>query len=221
MKTGLLLAPLLLLATAALPDDFVIAKGRLSDADFYRLVACGRPPGGICRMPLRRWPADLARDLTVTKLSDIEPVWPTTAAQIDLALDLAIDQINNAGAGIRLRRVDDNAPALIRLQVRSPRTMALISGETTQARIPAGMVMPGGASPDRITAASIVISSAIALTETNSVVLEELTQSLGLPFDISGKYYRRRSIFSQESNGVTRLTGQDITALRLHYPPTP
>ena len=55
------LLPLLLLATTASAEDFVRTTGLLGDADFYRLVTCGRPPGGRCRTPPKRWTDDLAR----------------------------------------------------------------------------------------------------------------------------------------------------------------
>jgi hypothetical protein len=75
--------------------------------------------------------------------------------------------------------------------------------------------------PDRIVGATILISSDIPLFQVNSVVLEEVTQSLGLVFDIDNPAYDRRSIFSQERNSVTVITGQDAAILRLHYPPRP
>ncbi|QBX99490.1 DUF2927 domain-containing protein [Rhodophyticola sp. CCM32] len=68
-----------------------------------------------------------------------------------------------------------------------------------------------------ITAAAIAISRDIRRREIASVILEELVQSLGLHTDIASPAYRR-SIFSEESNSVTRLNGQDLTALRRHYP---
>jgi hypothetical protein len=221
MRWSAALGLLLIAVQPALAQDFVAAKGKLSDADFYRLVACGRPPGGECRIPLRRWPPDLAADLTVTLLPTIEPVQPALASQIEASLDRAIAILNGVGAAFHLRRVDDNAPALIRVQIRSQQSMSLLSGETKRRLIPGGMVMFAAGPADRITGADIVYSAQLVLTETESVVLEELTQSLGLVFDISGDHYKRRSIFSQERNSVTVITGQDATALRLHYPPRP
>lgn len=221
MRLAALLGALVIAAQPAQAQDYVKARGKLGDADFYRLVTCGRPPGGECRLPPRRWPAELASDITVSLLPAIEPVRPAVAAQVDAALDRAIATLNAVGAAIRLRRVADNSPALIRLQIRSAQTLRLLSGETDPRLSPGGMVMFAPGPPDRITGADIVILSDIGLTETDSVVLEELTQSLGLMFDISSGYYKRRSIFSQERNSVTVITGQDATALRLHYPPRP
>ncbi|PZR00295.1 MAG: hypothetical protein DI533_06850 [Cereibacter sphaeroides] len=210
-----------LLATAASAQDFVKTKGQLSDEDFHRLVACGAQPGKDCRIPMRYWPSNTAQAITVTRLPDIDPVLPAVSAQIDAALDNAIAEINGVGAAIHLLRLPDNMPARIRLSVRSPQALRLLSHETDPRMMPAGMVLFDPGLPERITGASIVISSRILLGETKSVVLEEVMQSLGLPFDISNDYYQRRSIFSQEANAVTRLTGQDARALSLHYPPTP
>jgi hypothetical protein len=211
----------MLVPGAAGADDFVRSDGKHSDGDFFRLIACGRKPGGTCQVPIRRWTDDLARDLTVSRLADVDAVLPVTAAQIDAALTRAINEINGVGAGVQLRRIEDNAVAPIRLSIRSPRTMAAVSGETKRARVPVGMVVLDHGTGDRITGANILIGSDIPLTEVNSVVLEELVQSLGLLFDIDNTSYNRLSIFAQNSNGVTRLTGQDATALRLLYPPPP
>jgi hypothetical protein len=148
-------------------------------------------------------------------------VRPARAAQVDAALDAAITQINGAGAGLSLRRVPDNSPALIRLSIRSPATIELIAEGRGARSAPAGMVLFTPPEPDRIVGATILISSDIPLFQVNSVVLEEVTQSLGLVFDIDNPAYDRRSIFSQERNSVTVITGQDAAILRLHYPPRP
>jgi hypothetical protein len=50
------------------------------------------------------------------------------------------------------------------------------------------------------------------------VVLEELTQAMGLLTDIEGQAYADSSVFSETSNAVRRLSRQDRAALRLHYP---
>ena len=200
-------------------EDFVLTKGPLGDAAFYRLVTCGRPPGGTCRLPPRRWPDDLARDLAVSRLPDIDPVTVAVSAQVDAALTQAIAQINGVGAGIRLHRTPDNAPAPIRLSIRSPGTIALITRGQDSDAPPSGMVLIAPVPADRITDATILISSDIPLTQIASVVLEELVQSLGLVFDIENPAYARRSIFAQSASGVTILAGQDAMALRLHYPP--
>ena len=51
------------------------------------------------------------------------------------------------------------------------------------------------------------------------VVLEELTQAMGLMTDIRNPAYEGVSVFSEDSNAVLRLGAQDKEALRRHYPP--
>jgi hypothetical protein len=221
MRFGGILLPLFLATGPADAGDFVPSQGPLDDAAFYRLVTCGSPPGGTCRTAPRRWPDELAQDLTVSLLPAVERVLPARRAQVDLALDAAIAQLNAAGAAIALRRVDDNSPAPIRISIRSPATMALIARGRDAGGVPAGMVLLLPAWGEQITAAMILISSDIPLTEAKSVVLEELTQSLGLVYDIDNPAYDRRSIFSQQRNSVTVISGQDAIALRLHYPLQP
>ena len=209
-----------LLSGPASAQDFVISSGPLGDADFYRLVTCGRPPGGTCRTRPRRWPEDLAHNLAVSRLAEVDPVSKAVSAQVDAALVQAIDQINGVGAGVRLHRTPDNTPAPIRLSIRSPATIALIArGHDPDGTLPSGMALLPRVPADRITDATILISSAIPLTEIRSVVLEELIQSLGLVYDIENPAYTRRSIFAQSASGVTLLAGQDAVALQLHYPP--
>ena len=65
---------------------------------------------------------------------------------------------------------------------------------------------------------TILIAQDIGLTEINSIVLEEITQSLGFLFDIENSTYENVSIFAQDSNSVLSLTGQDAAVLRLYYP---
>ena len=63
----------------------------------------------------------------------------------------------------------------------------------------------------------ILISRDLRADEAHSVLLEELVQSMGLRWDIRDPAYRGRSIFDEDSNLVRRLSGQDRTALRMHY----
>lgn len=205
----------------AASQDFVVSSGPMGDGDFYHLVTCGRPPGGTCRSAPRRWPDDVARNLAVTRLPDVDPVSGVVSAEVDAALDDAIDQINGVGAAVTLRRAQDNALAPIRLSIRSPATLALIAQGQGSDSPPSGLALISRLPTDRITDATILISSNILLTEVRSVVLEELIQSLGLVFDVENPAYARRSIFAQSGSGVRIIAGQDAVALRLHYPPIP
>jgi hypothetical protein len=70
-----------------------------------------------------------------------------------------------------------------------------------------------------ITEAVILISTHIEPADLTSVMLEEMTQTLGFIHDIEGPAYEGVSILSQTSNATTKITGQDAALLRLHYPP--
>jgi Protein of unknown function (DUF2927) len=69
-----------------------------------------------------------------------------------------------------------------------------------------------------LTRAAIVFPQDIEWRGLQSIVLEELTQSLGLRTDIDNPWYDTRSVFSERSNSVTTLGLQDMMALRRHYP---
>jgi hypothetical protein len=69
-----------------------------------------------------------------------------------------------------------------------------------------------------ITQGTILIAQDIPPAAIDSIVLEELTQSLGFVFDIENPDYENVSIFAQDSNSVLTLAGQDAAILRLYYP---
>jgi Protein of unknown function (DUF2927) len=70
----------------------------------------------------------------------------------------------------------------------------------------------------RIVRGTILIAQDIKPQAIRSVVLEEVTQSLGLRFDISDPAYEGVSIFAKKGNSVKTLKGQDAAILRLYYP---
>lgn len=210
----------LLLAAPAAAQDFIPARGLLSDEEFHKIVSCGAPIYGRCAIEPRAWPRDVALDVSVSRLQDVEPVSPAVSAQVDLAIDQAIAQINGVGARLQLYRLPDNRPARVHISVRKPRSLTILTGEKHHRDLPGGMVVFGMSAAGGIERVNIFINSEAGLSDIRSILLEELTQGMGLPFDISDPDYRRRSIFSQETNAVTVLTGQDAAVLRLHYPPT-
>ena len=69
-----------------------------------------------------------------------------------------------------------------------------------------------------ITEAVIVLAADLPEDETLPVLLEELTQGMGLLTDIRNPVYNATSVFSEDSNTVRKLGPQDRAALRLHYP---
>ena len=70
----------------------------------------------------------------------------------------------------------------------------------------------------RIRKYRIVFSSQLRAANMRAIMLEEVTQCLGLQFDVFSNYYKNKSIFAERSNGSKRLKGQDADVLRLHYP---
>ncbi|MDA9208487.1 DUF2927 domain-containing protein, partial [Octadecabacter sp.] len=69
-----------------------------------------------------------------------------------------------------------------------------------------------------ITEAAIVFAADIPIDQAGPIMLEELTQSMGLMTDIRNPYYETRSVFSEDSNSVQKLGVQDRAALARHYP---
>jgi hypothetical protein len=213
---------LIALASPAGAADYVSANGKLADADFYRLVACGAPPGGLCRQIFTRWSAADRRNLTVS-VTRADPDYPRDKQkQILRDLDRAIAQINGAGADIHLTRTD-NSRADIRVYLVAAPLDSTIRG-TGNPALDGGYIEAALTSitwqtdNGRMESAAIAFSHGILPGDIRSIVLEELTQSLGLIFDIRDPYYNTRSIFSEDGNSVTRLTGQDQMVLRTHYP---
>lgn len=214
---------MLLAAGAALADNesTVRLDQKVSDRDFHRAVACSARPGGRCRDTLAAWPAPQRRDLAVAFRSMEGASSGPRRAVLQQALNRAIREINGAGAGIRLRRADSAGDPAITVW-----DSAFTDGERYD--LPEedlrDDVMEGARvhiwwdGDHRITRGVILIAADLDLDDINSVMLEELVQSLGLLTDIEGDYYSTTSIFSQDSNAVTRLRGQDAAALRLHYP---
>ncbi|PWJ22304.1 DUF2927 domain-containing protein [Jannaschia seohaensis] len=213
------LAALALLATPLAAQEFVEVPGRLSDEAFYRAVACGAPPEGACRKPFLLWPEEMRADLTVGLASAPDDLPPFRRRLFETGVEGAIAEINGLGAGLRLRR-DDIAPAIEIHIVDTPPW-----GVMTRTGVPLldGALLPLALVVLRpregaIGEALIAISAEARRREIASVLLEEITQSLGLMTDIAGPAYDR-SLFSETGNSVTRLTGQDAMAVRRHYPP--
>jgi hypothetical protein len=174
---------------------------------------------------LVRWPPAVARDLQVG-FAPIPPDYPpAVAGMMSNALNTAIAEINSAGAALHLVRAPKaaTAPVLIHL---TPATMGEpIRGtgmsDIDGTPIAAALVTVWWNDLNHITEATIVMAADLPPDEIGPVLLEELTQSMGLLTDIRNRDYEPISVFSEDSNSVTRLGQQDRAALRLHYPSTP
>jgi hypothetical protein len=210
------------LAVPAMAQDYVVTNGRLTDEDFYRLVACGASPGGPCQWPLVRWPRMQATRLRV-QLADPPPGYPRQLyEQLSSALDTAVDEINGAGADIRLVRdtKDRGAEVVVMMVGASDGDVIVDSGvpELDGEIMGAAYVYVWWDGRRQLTEGRILMADDLPEDEVLPVLLEELTQSLGFLTDIRNPIYLRESVFSEDSNSVTRLGPQDIAALRRHYP---
>ncbi|WP_341864239.1 DUF2927 domain-containing protein [Gymnodinialimonas sp. 57CJ19] len=204
---------------AAFAQEFIAVPDRISDEAFYRLVACAARPGGECNKPLIYWPEERRLALRVGIASTAESFQDYRFDIVDAAIDAAIAEINGAGAHLFLERVYEGEMDVPFYLVDTPQG-GTITGtgveELDGSSIAIGRVAIRSRGGD-IVASTIAISQDIRRREIASVILEELVQSLGLVTDIASPAYEL-SIFAENGNSMTRLRGQDASALRRHYP---
>lgn len=209
------------LAGAALADSQLVIDRPLTDDEFYKAVACGAPPGKPCRLDLVRWPPSAARDLTISVVATDMGFMRRHGRAGETALAKAINEINGLGAAVTLRRVEDGTPAPIQVWFSD-----INEGDPIRlpdVTVPQGDRMEGArvyiwwTGTNLIDRAAIILSRDLLPEEMASVMLEELTQSLGFLTDLEGTGYKDSSIFSETSNAVTRLEGQDRMAILRHY----
>ncbi|NAZ35596.1 DUF2927 domain-containing protein [Rubellimicrobium sp. CFH 75288] len=203
--------------------DFLTTSGKLSDEDFYRLVSCRALPGGPCTVDPIRWAPEKADDIRVALLPAPLGYPQDLARRISVALDHAIAEINAAGAALRLRRVAGAAGADVTVRLSISRDGEPIEGTGVRGvdgqTIGAALVTVWWDEALRLTEAVIVMAADLPPPDVIPVVLEELTQAMGLMTDIRNPHYEGLSVFSEDSNAATRLGPQDRAALRRHYPP--
>jgi hypothetical protein len=203
-------------------DDFLVTRGKLSNEDFYRLVSCRALPGGPCTAEPIRWSSDRALDLSVG-FAPIAPGYPArTADLMARAVEHAIAEINAAGAALRLRPAAKSEAADITFHLVPVREGDAIAGTGVRGvdgqLIGAALVTVWWDEGQELTEAVIVLAEDLPAADIGPVVLEELTQAMGLMTDIRNPAYEGISVFSEDSNRVTRLGPQDQDALRRHYP---
>ena len=210
------------MASPARALDFVRSEGILSDAEFYQLVSCGAAPRGACRDQPIKWPAAKRQNLTLS-IAQRDAGFPSrTARSVLLGLRNAVRQINRIGADVQLVEASAGSAADILIYLQDTPEGGQIEG--TGLRGLDGVTIEIGRfhvlwdHNREITRAGIVLSRDLDPRDAASVILEEIVQSLGLIWDIRNPAYRNRSIFDEDSNRVTALRGQDIIALRQHYP---
>lgn len=209
-----------MLFCAALPlqaQDYVQSSGPLDDDAFYRLVACAAPAYEPCAKPFYRWTKS---NLTVGIVQRDSPFLGGKVKRADAAVVRALQHLNALDMGLTLRQVSENPDIAIYL-LDTARGEAIIADENnllnglTMANAITALNVKDGI----IFGASIAMSRTIPLRQYESVMLEEITQSLGLLTDIANPYYRSRSILSQNAdNSLKTLGEQDKIALTRHYP---
>jgi hypothetical protein len=203
---------------AETPDsDGIFAPALLSDADFYRLATCGALPDGDCRTSVLRW---TKTRLTLRIEAGRDSVSEDFLERLAGAARHAIAEVNGTGAGIAIELVARGPADITVLPTALPEGTVLreVAGFSGAGVMGVGYMTVWSDEADRITEAVILISTSISEADLTSVMLEEVTQSLGFLFDVEGPTYQG-SILSQTSNSTTRLAGQDAELLRRHYPP--
>lgn len=220
-----LVLALLLTANGAAAQEFITANAPLSDTDFYRLVSCAAPLGGDCQKDLVRWSPTDAQDVSIG-IVQVEDGYPANVAQLAAdALNSTIAQLNAVDANLHVTIWDKTIKPDIGIHL-----LTIVEGDAIRNTgldlldgeiIEIAKVQLWWHDDLTLTKGAIVIGKDIDPADVTSIMLEEVTQSMGLLTDIGGPYYQTRSIFSESSNQLTALGAQDVMALRRHYPKLP
>ena len=220
-----LVLALLLTANGAAAQEFITANAPLSDTDFYRLVSCAAPLGGDCQKDLVRWSPTDAQDVSIG-IVQVEDGYPANVAQLAAdALNSTIAQLNAVDANLHVTIWDETIKPDIGIHL-----LTIVEGDAIRNTgldpldgeiIEVAKVQLWWRDDFTLIKGAIVIGKDIDPADVTSIMLEEVTQSMGLLTDIGGPYYQTRSIFSENSNQLTALGAQDVMALRRHYPKLP
>lgn len=206
------------LAGAAAAQEYIVTDGPISDTDFYRLVSCAARPGQDCNEPIIRWNESVVT-VAFTPIPMVYP--PELARELDRSLNLAIAQINSAAPGLNLQRVTKSQAAHINIFLQPIRAGDAIRGtgysQMDGTQIGAAQVQVFWDNERNLTEAAIVFASDIPIDQAGPIMIEELTQAMGLMTDIRNPHYETLSVFSEDSNSVVKLGAQDREALRRHY----
>ncbi|WP_309668268.1 DUF2927 domain-containing protein [Tabrizicola sp.] len=218
LRAGLVLLCLGGPACAQGQTDGIVSQGLLSDIEFFRLVTCGAVPGGPCKGPVQRWGK---RMLRIALVAGTDPVPEAFEARLLAAIDPALDQINGTKAGITILRSNSPDADIKVIPTALPEGSVLteVPGFSGPGVMGVGYMTVWSDDANQINEAVILISTTITDQDLPSVMLEEITQSLGPLFDIENPAYEGVSILSQTSNLTTTIAGQDAALLRWIYPP--
>jgi len=210
-----------MLICAALPagaQDFVDSSGPLGDDDFYRLVACAAPVGGPCAKPFYKWEK---RQITVGIVERARPFLGGKMKRADAALTRALQHLGAVDMGVTLIQSEDAPDIAIHL-LDTARGEKIVTDKNSvlYGRTMANAIAALDVDGPVIKGAAIGISRTMTIRQYESVMLEEITQALGLITDIQNPHYLSRSILSQNGdNSLKTLGAQDKMALIRHYPP--
>jgi len=204
-------------------QEVVRAPDKLETAALYGAVTCGAAPGKACTRAAIRWSAAKARDLRIGVSATDATLSKSEVRAARSALSSAIEQINGAGAGVHLTLIE-GGKADITVEIADYGARRLSQG-TSSLDDRANAMLNGALTSMTLADKTTVRSAEITLfdresgTTQKSIVLNILLKTLGLNGAVEGRYYQHRSIFSNGSNRVIRLKGQDLAILRMHYPP--
>lgn len=190
----------------------------MEDTAFYRLVACAAPPEGECAKPFYKWNKT---DITVGIIQRPPAFLGGKLKRAEASVVRAVQRLNATGMGITLR-LDEADPDIQIHLLDIPRGQKITSScrPLLNGRIMANAITALDVDGTTINGASIGFSNTMTIRQYESVMLEEITQALGLITDIQNPYYRSRSILSQNAdNSLKTLGEQERMALIRHYPP--
>ena len=192
------------------------SNGPLDDRGFYRLVACAAPPDGPCTKPFYRW---RKTTLTVGIVERAPSFLGGKLKRAEAAAVRAVQRLNAAGMGLTLVPDEGNPDIAIHL-LDVPRGNVIPAPDLLKGKTMANAITALDVTGSTITGAVIGFSNTITLRQYESVMLEEITQALGLITDIQNPHYLTRSILSQNADNSLKILGvQDKMALIRHYPP--
>ena len=166
------------MAFPAAAQDFVDSSGPLTDEAFYRLVACAAPPEAECAKPFYRW---TKTNITVGITQSDAAFLGGKIKRAEASVVRAIQRLNAVGMGITLSAKEIAPDITIHLldiargQKIGGSTAPQLNGLSMANAITALDVEDG-----TITGAAIGFSSTMTRRQYEPVVLEEITQALGL-----------------------------------------
>lgn len=193
------------------------SDGPLDDTAFYRLVACAAPPDGPCAKPFYKWNKPT---LTISIVERAPAFLGGKLKRAEASLVRAVQRLNGVGMGLTLTTGEGAAPDIAIHLLDVARGQTISTGTFLKGKMMANAITALEVKGSTITGAAIGFSTTLSIRQYESVMLEEITQALGLITDVQNPYYQTRSILSQNAGNSLKTLGiQDRMALTRHYPP--